>query len=265
MQGFDRDKVRIHRCHQAELGFPLLRGCPNTAAIELIGLLDELSAADRMVFAEQLSDFAEVQDANPAMPLDERSRLLKRLPLVERHFGKHFGIPASVPRRPDVRLIPVKMLAGILRDERSGGFEGWAKLVSLSDDQTVRAPAATHAASLDEIVPASPARLRKLIGSAMKQRFGAQSQPISSEHTQFTATLPGGGFKVDVRFARSGMSRQQFDYNYSAKVEARPPVWMSSYEGVWKIIPQWDYVTETNAERSVAHFIRLIETCGDLA
>ena len=32
-----------------------------------------------------------------------------------------------------------------------------------------------------------------------------------------------------------------------------------SYEAAWPLPSRWDYVTETNAARSIAHFVRLIE------
>ncbi len=260
----DPTKTREHRQRQAERRFPLLRGSPNTAAIALVGFLDRLSASEQLSFADQLSDLADGQRANPGITVEERLALVRSLPLVARHFGRHFGLSEPIPSI-DVRLIPVKVLAGVLRDDVTGGFNGWAKLVKFSDEPEARAPAVAHASSLQEIVPIAPGRLRKLIGDAMKKRFGAGDKRLNPEHSQFTAQIPGSTVKVDIIFARGGGSRHQFDYQVSATIGELPPIATASYEGVWLTSPRWDYVTETNADRSVAHLIRQIETCLELA
>jgi hypothetical protein len=265
MRGLNPAKTREHRRQQAERSFPLLRGAPNTAAIGLVGFLDRLSADEQLLFADQLSDFAEVQQAYPTIAFEERVALLRSLPLVERHFGKHLGSTASAVPSIDVRLLPVKVLAAVLNDEVTGGFQGWAKVVRLSEEPEARAPAAAHAAFLEEVVPVASRRLRKLISDAMKKKFGAGEQRVESEHTQFTAQIAAVTVKFDVMFAKGGGSRHQFDYHLSTKIGELPLVAIGSYEGVWLTSGRWDYVTETNAERSVAHLIRQIEMCLELA
>ncbi len=260
----DPTKSREHRRQQAERRFPLLRGSPNTAAIALVGFLDRLSDSEQLSFADQISDLADSQQANPGITAEKRLALVQSLPLVARHFGRYFGLSAPVPSI-DVRLVPVKVLAGVLKDDVTGGFDGWAKLVKLSEEPEARAPPVAHASSLQEIVPIDPGRLRKLIGDAMKNRFGADNKRLNPEHSQFTAKTPESTIKIDVIFARGGGSRHQFSYQVSATIGERPPIAMASYEGVWLTSPQWDYVTETNADRSVAHLIRQIETCLELA
>lgn len=264
MQGFDPVKVRAHRRQQAEAGFPLLRGCAATFVIGLLLFLDKLSAADRIAFADQLSDFLDTQRADPAMTLEGRNDLLRSLPLVDAYFGGILGTREPVPRARDVRLLPVKVLAGVMKDAQVGGLEGWFKLVGLPDDPAARAPAADHVASLDEAVPVAPRRLRKLIGDALKQRFGAQDKRITSDHTQYTAAVPGGTIKVDVLFARGSGATEQFTYDFGANIAGRPPVWMGSYEGLWRVPSRWDLVTETNADRSIAHLVRMIEACVEM-
>ena len=132
MRGLDPTKTREHRRQQAERGFPLLRGSANTAAIGLIGFLDRLSADEQLSFAEQLSDLADFQQANPAITVEERLDLVRSLPLVERRFDSYLGRTTSTIPSIDVRLIPVKVLAGVIKDETTGGFDGWAKLVTIS-------------------------------------------------------------------------------------------------------------------------------------
>lgn len=261
MQGFDPMKVRAHRRAQAEAGFPLLRGCAGTQAIALVNYLDGASDAERVVFTDQFSEFDHAESSDGALTPAALAELLGRYPLLAQHYGAFLGGSTPVARAPDVRRLPVKVLAGVMKDAQVGGLDGWMKLVGLSDDPAARAPPAAHAPSLEEIVPVAPQRLRKLIGDAMRQSFAAQDRRITSDHTQYAASIPGGNIKVDVLFARGSGATEQFNYHLGADVAGRPPVWMGSYEGLWRLPSRWNYVTEANADRSIAHLVRLIEAC----
>lgn len=249
-QNFDPAKARAHRLEQARSGFPLLRGCPNTDAIARLAFLDGLSDADRLAFAGELSVVTEAQIADRNHPLDA---LLATAPLVAAFFAAR--------RSPSqgVAFLPAKLYAGVCKDTGVGGFEGWAKMVAMPEE--AKAPAAAHAASRDELVPVAPRRLRKLIDEALTSRFGATGERVSSDHTRYVAPLPGGQFTVDILFAKGMGPSHQFEHRFGARMTNGRSVWMESYEGVWLSMSRWDYVTETNAERSVAHLAQLIETC----
>lgn len=250
-------RLRTHRLKEAEAGFPLLRGCPNTTIIARLAFLDTLCADNRMAFANQISDLAEAQ-AERDMTVDARGALMRALPLVEAFLG------AAGQRSPaqGAAFLPVKLYAGICKDKGVGGFDGWAKMVGMTLD--ARAPAPAHAASLDELVPVAPRRLRKLIDDAMSARFSARAERVSLDHTRYVAPLPDGNFTVDAMFPRGMGSSCQFDYRFGAQMTNGGSVWMQSYEGVWLSMSRWDYLTEANAERSVAHLARLAETYADL-
>jgi hypothetical protein len=266
MQDFDQQKVRAHLRQQAGAGLPLLRGCPSTASIASIDWIDRLSSGDRLDFAEQLSEVSLAQASNLTMTNEAHDALFARFPLAgDFILAKRFGSSGTERRTVDVRRIPVKLLSSILKDERSGGFAGFANTVLLSDMPEARAPASAHAASFAEIVPVAPRRLRRLIGDILKQRFDATSERINAEHTRFSAQVPGGAVLIDVLFARGGGASHQFVYNFGAKMLDGRNVWMKSYEGIWKTASRWDYVTESNAERCVEHFADLIERCIELA
>lgn len=257
-----RAVCRAHRREQAEHGFPLLRGCPNTFAISLVAYLDHLEEPQRRTFADQLSDFIDADEPAPGMTVEQKSVLLRELPLVEAFFGGRLTGQLK-HRRPDVRFIPVKVLAGVFRDQQVGGFEGWATMVGLDD--AARAPAEAHAASLDEIVPVAPRRLRRLIKGAMADRFSATEQRLSSEHIRYDAQRPGGRVLVDILFARSrGGSIHQLDYFFAAAMDDGRRITSQPYEALWGCPGRWDYITEANAERSIAHFVRLTETWAGL-
>jgi hypothetical protein len=258
MHFFDFTKARAHRRHEAEAGFPLLRACPNTPAIARIAYLDSLQPDEQIALADQLSDLYEAQ-SGLGMQVDERSAFLQQRPLVAGYLGEGDG----QHRKRHIHSVPVKVLAGVMKDTQIGGVDGWANSIGLSHEAR-RLPVA-HAQSLDEIVPIAPRRLRKLIGERMTERFGATPSRVSSEHTRYSAIETGCRLEVDVIFARSGGgSIHQFHYLLKAEMAGRAPVMFLSYEGVWLTPSRWDYVTETNAERSIAHFAQLIETCVQL-
>jgi hypothetical protein len=265
MDGFDPVKVRRHRLREAELGFPLLRGCASTEAISLVLYLEDLDPGDRLAFADQLSSLEERQAASPPSSNDGILALVRGFPLVAPFLGRRIGLVPPEPMPIDVRRMPVKVLANVLADQRTGGFEGWSRIVRLSDDPAARAPAAAHAASFEEIVPVEPRRLRRLFDDAMGRTFGATPQRVDKEHVRYDGVNTAGGFRVDLMFAAPGRPMHQFDYRFSAMLDGRPRIWMVAYESVWRLAPRWDYITQTNAERSVAHFATLVAACTDLA
>lgn len=265
MEAFDPVKVRRHRLREAEHGFQLLRGCASTEAISLVLYLDDLGPDDRLSFADQLSGLEERQVASPPSTNDEFLALVRGFPLVSQFMGRRIGLVPPEPMPIDVRRMPVKVLANVLADQRTGGFEGWSKLVRLSDDPAARLPAPGHAASFEEIVPVEPRRLRQLVDDAMSQTFGATAQRVDKDHVRYVAVHAAGSFRVDVTFAAPGRVAHQFDYRFSTMLDGRPKVWMQAYESVWRLAPRWDYVTQENAGRSVAHLVALVAACTDLA
>jgi hypothetical protein len=265
MHGFDPVKVRRHRLQEAELGFPLLRGCASTEAISLVLYLESLDQSDRSAFADQLSSLEERQPARPPSSNEEIFALVRGFPLVAEFLGRRIGMVPIEPMPIDVRRLPVKVLANVLADERTGGFEGWSKIVRLSGDPAARLPTAAHAASVEEIVPVEPRRLRRLFDHAMSGTFGATPQLVDKQHVRYDASHPTGGFRVDLMFAAPGRAMHQFEYRFSANVDGRRRIWMEAYESVWRLAPRWDYVTQANAERSVAHLATLVAACMDLA
>ena len=70
---------------------------------------------------------------------------------------------------------------------------------------------------------------------------------------------------MDVLFARSGGgSIHQFDYFFAAAMDDGRRITLQPYEALWRCPGRWDYITEANAERSIAHFVRLTEAWAKL-
>ena len=97
LRSFDIDKTRAQRLAEARAGFPLLRGCPNTAAISLCGLLDRIGQDQWSDFAGQMSDFVQTDHPTSGMSVDERRNKLAEFPLVDALLGPAFG-PSPHPQ-----------------------------------------------------------------------------------------------------------------------------------------------------------------------
>ena len=250
LQSFDPVKARAHRLQEAELGLPLLRGCASTSANALVAHFDGLDRDKKLDFARQLSDFAEAQATQQPMSVDKRAALLQRFPLLVGQFDIQ-------PRKATgLHMLPVKVIAGVMKDAAVGGIEGWADGRGLSAE--ARRPAAAHAATLDEMVPVAPKRLLQLIGKILKDQYGATATPFGKDHISYAAVVAGRSVKLDLLLpGRGAFSWHQFGYNLTLPGSLRLP--FITYEGIWLTSSQWDYVTENNAERSVNHFARVVE------
>lgn len=239
---------RAHRSAEAAAGFPLLRGCPSTFVLRRLVALDALSEAERLAYAEQLSDLAEATGGG-TLPTEEREALVARLPLVARVDQAH-------PTRPDLRLQPVKNLARLAADP--GGIAAFVQFQQLSGEAAT--PPAPHVPSFDEAVPATPAKLKKRIMAELQARFGGELRKISSELEQLNAPLPRGRMVLNVDFAGKGwaaMSRQMF-YSLWADLDG-VRMTPTTYESLWMLPSQWDLVTATNLDRVASHLPRLVE------
>ena len=255
---FDPAKLRQHRQEQAAHGFPLLRACPNTAAIACITFLDTLSPAEREDFANQLSCLEDEQASRPPPTHADFQEMVRAFPLLARLFGASIGLHPPQATALDIRQVPVKLMAKLLKEAAAGGLETLGKTLMLSDEPEARRPSPAHAASLDEAVPVAPARLRKLIDRMMSDRFGATGQAIDKQHTVYDALVPAGQLRLHAMFAPPGRMTKQLQYHIEIRGTGHG---LAAYETVWRTPGVWDYLTESNADRSIVHLGTLIGVC----
>jgi hypothetical protein len=258
---FDAAKLRQHRQEQAAHGFPLLRACPNTSAIALITFLDTLAPAEREDFANQLSCLEAEQASRPPPTQAAIQEQMRAFPLLVRFFGGSSGLHPPQATALDIRQVPVKLMAKLLAEAGAGGLEAIGKTLMLSDEPEARAPSSAHAASLDEAVPVAPARLRKLIGRMMSDRFGATAQAIDKQSMVYDALVPAGQLRLHAKFSPPGRMTLQLGYHIEMRPRSPGQQWLADYETVWRTPGVWDYLTESNAERSIVHLGTLIGVC----
>jgi hypothetical protein len=240
--------IREHRRQEAEDGFPLLDGCPSTFVLRRLLALEALTGAERVAWADQLSDLAEAQDEAP-LSLAAREDLVARLPLVAR-------IEKAGQTGPDLRTQSVKSLARLAAEP--GGIAGFVQLHNLPPAAAM--PPAPHIPGFEAAVPAPPAQLRKAMLAAVQAKFGGERRKISSEMEQLVAPVPRGRMVVNLGFSGKGAGAltRQMDYSPCADLDGARLV-PTSYEGLWLLPAQWDLISVGNLEAAAAHLACVIE------
>lgn len=242
------DQGRSHRREEARQGFPLLRGCPSTVVLRRLAALDRLSEAERLAYADQLSELVETLAAAP-MSLADRTALVEGLPLVSR-------VEADVPTRPDLRFQTVKSLARLAAEP--GGIAAFVDLQGL--EGPAAGPPLPHVPSFAEAVPVPPAKLRKVVLAALGERFRAEVQQMGSDMAQLRTDVPRGRMVLTLDFAGKswGAMSKQMGYSLWADLDG-VRMTPTSYETVWLLPSQWDLITVGNVEAAATHLVRVVE------
>lgn len=241
---------RAHRLSEASAGFPLLRGCPNSFAVSLLDRIDSLSVDEQVSFAGQVSDLSRIQ-ATQQLSSEARQDVLRDLPLAARMYDPQ----THIARRPSLRFQPVKRLALLKADP--GGIDAFIQLQSLTEDE--QAPPRPHIMTMDEAVPVTPAKLRKSVRAAVLEAFGGTYTKVSSDLDQLVAAIDGGRLTLNLGFAAPGRpGTRQLDYSFYFDRASGDQLMPTSYESLWLLPSNWDLLTESNYNRSLAHLINVI-------
>jgi hypothetical protein len=211
-------------------------------------VLDSLTAAERLDYADQMSDLAEARDAGRLTP-EERAAVSARLPLVAR-------AEAAVIAGPDLRFQSVKSLARLAAEP--GGIAGFVQMQGLVS--AAAEPPLPHVPTFDAALPVAPGRLRKAVVGAVQLRFGGAVRKVSGDLEQLEALLPRGRMVLNLGFGGKGwgaMSRQ-LQYSLWADLDGVRMV-PTAYEAVWLLPAQWDLITVGNVEAAAAHLVRVVE------
>ncbi len=251
--GLDAEKVDHLRRTEATNGWPLLRRCPNTAAASRLAFLDELPGPEQVRFADELSAFESGTRSDETMN-DWTSRA-SSFPLVARYLDD-----AAQSRRRGIGAVPVKIIAGVRNDEVVGGLDGWIRQVGLTAHQALPPPWLAN--SLDELVPAPPRTIRRLVTRLMRERFEASAVKLGASDERFDLGIDGTPVRVTLMFAPSG-GRSIHQLDYALQFPGRPGA-PSTLEQLWRTPGRWDYMTESNVERSVDHLGDIITAVAGL-
>ncbi len=250
MAGLNAERLAAHRRDQAVVGWPLLAGCPSTAALGAMAYLERLGEDDRLRLVDELN--AVENDGGRSLLSDHRA--------APRASSLDAYLSAVGQRGPSgLSRVPVKVLAGVRNDDAVGGLDGWIRQVGLEGAAAL--PPRSFARGLDELVPVSPRRLRRLVTAMMGDRCEAVPDRVSREVDRFVVELADGSMEVMIAYAPSGgRSSHQLDYH----VRSRAGGALTSYEQLWRVPSRWDYLTETTVERCVDHRGLLLSTTAGL-
>lgn len=250
--------LRKEFAQEATAGFPRLKRLPNTGAIRFLDYLNGLESAEQGALLDALAHF------NTAVFFPE----LAGSEVAERQqhpvFGPFLEAMAFRGFGGGYRYTPVKLLAGIAKDQAVGGLEGWIKNFGFTGLELQ--PREDLLPNLDCLKPIAPARLRKLIDKALATLFKAQKTKLASDHLRYEGVLGTATIKVDLLFAPAGPGRpRQLQYLLRIFLGGDFTWGYANYEGLWSLPCNWDYLTEENAPRSIDLLAELVTYLTGLA
>jgi hypothetical protein len=174
-------------------------------------------------------------------------------------------VHSSSEFRTGLRYTDVKMLISMSKCaeiQDAGGLEGYYKNLGVSD--LAMKPRADLLPDKNAIRPAKAPLLRKLVDAVLKPLLPEKEKQRGGNHL-YTGPLGSGLVSVWLDFGSGYMGQLR----YGVSVTNTPHtirVRRISYESLWCQHMGWDYLTEENAERSIAllpELIRHVATLGD--
>lgn len=229
-------------------GFARLRRVPDTHVIRFLDHFASLNEAEQTSIAAVLSEWASYPLSGTPTPQ-----------IVCEQFARATAIPG---RSGGLRYTNVNLLAGLQKEH--GDLVNWFQRRGIGGMAMQLPELLVH--DVSELVPVRPASLRRLVRTALAQRFAANDRDMGSEIWCYDGELGESSVRVIVRYS-GRMSRPQLDYHVQVRaanrVKATPPLCFESVLGVG--FGQWDYLTKVNAERSVELLGELVEYVVNLA
>jgi hypothetical protein len=243
---------RAEFTQEVSAGFPRLRRIPNTQVIRFLDYLTGLGPAEQDALLDAMAHF----NAAAVSPQVYAAEAVER----QQHpvFGRLLSALAFRGLVDGYRYTPVKMLSGLVKSyAATGGLDEFLRASGSS--VLALQPRPELLPNLDCLVLVKPTRLKKLVDRAFAGLFAPQKVPLGSDACKYIGHLDESRLTVDVLFAPpSRMNPRQLQYLVKVATAADPAGGGATYEGLWSLHAVWDYVTEENAERSVALLAELL-------
>jgi hypothetical protein len=228
--------LRAEFGEEAEKGFPRLGKVPHTRAVQFLDYFASIDEEEQSQLLDALAARAFVQFhlmQGAGYPSD---------PAFDRHSA---AVTSQGPFTGGFRYCDIKFIASIPKIAEFGGYEGWVENYQKpSVSELALTPRADLLPDLETFKPAKAALLRKLLKRRLEEAGFERESSRGGEHKYLNQS--GDCFRADF-----GSYMGQLCYTISA-VRGDTRIVMMSYEAIWSVAGGWDYLTEENAERTVA-------------
>jgi hypothetical protein len=227
---------------EAEAGFPTVTHIPSTEAIRFVDYFSALHADERGELLNGMAQLGATQFFPPTLVYREMDLNAKNAALVRYraalqtgHFA--YGLRYVEPRMARMMLTDPEGLAHMAQTRSSLDFQPRddppKELVPDSDIRKVQ--------------PAKAPLLRKLMETAFARLFSPRKSKLPGGQVRYAGSIGSTELTVTVDFA-SRLAQMRWFVTLNM---ANPELKASRVEGFWAR-SGWDYLTEENAERSIA-------------
>jgi hypothetical protein len=246
--------LRVHLAEEVQAGFPTLSRIPSTGAIKFLDHFSTLTAADADSLLNALARIVAMRFLSPL----ELLNLANTDPALLRYRAAMQSMPFSMGLRYQGLRMRRAMLSDRMTVEMMAKTRATLDFTPRDDMPAVLVPDPDSA----NLKPAKAPLLRKLIGQKFKELFAAGKRKLPGGETVYAGVLQGTNITVRIVFAGMGL---QLRYGVHIPDETKTVfVFGIGYEDLWAAGPDWDYLTEENAEASihllcdlVVHVVRL--------
>src|SRR6266851_982519 len=253
--------LRADFAEEAAAGFPRLKRIPCTTIFSLLDYYDSLNNAERQALLDGLARFGS-DGFFPREAIVGQARVAE----MEAHpgFGPYYKtMNSSGEFRSGLRYTDVKMLVGMSKCQEiqeAGGIEAFYRNLAVAD--LAMQPRPDLLPDKNNIRPAKSPLLRKLVDATLRPLLPEQGKQAGG-NLLYSGPLGSGVASVWVDF---GSIMGQICYGVSV-TNTPHTIRMRrlSFEGLWFQHGGWNYLTEENAEQSIALLPELIEYLVRLA
>lgn len=216
---------------EAAAGFPRLSRVPATNVFQFLDYFDSLAAPSRDDLLDALSIAASLNDGADIRPFS---------PAVER---MRTVLAAPGPLSGGWRYTGVRFLESVPRHAEFGGIDNWLGAYTGLALQ----PRADLLPETRSFVAAKAPLLRRLVTAVLTRRGFAPTRLGGAMRY-----LASSGVLVDCDFgSRMGQLRWLSATGAIKATHGLVELRWFSYEGLWGLRSDWDYLTEENAERCI--------------
>jgi len=250
-QKLDEVVALVKTClsEEADAGFPRLSLCPSSYTIKFLDYFATLGAADRGALLQSL---ARIHGGRFFIHQREIMEQVRHVAMSDPTTHRYRAALQTPVYTMGMRHSGLRMAKAMLNDAMSVAMmaQTRAKLDFTPRDDL---PAAlVPDPDFARIFPAKATLLRPMINKAFKDMFATEKKKLPGGETVYSGLFENTLINVGIDF---GSRMHQLRYGVGIPDDSKT-IFTSrldyTYEGLWAGGTGWDYLTEENAERSIA-------------